>query len=373
MKHLYIIFLISFLHLVSFAQNEYYLAEGAKVVGIKLFDSSELMNSQFCQVKKVNKIIQYTPFEVEEFGFDDGRVYVSKEIHIADSSKRVFLERLQKGNTTLYYYRGKGIKTFFIQKDSTLLIEIPKKDKERNDYSRQLLNLTKDCPNILDACKLVSYNKKSLSRLISRYNQCVLKPFPHFKYGIINGYEFKRLIPYNKGKNSYIDYFDFNYKGGYLIGLFIDNPISVSQFSLHIEATCSEFGQSYNKRINNEDIDFVFNCTSLKVPILIRYLYPSNIFRPFINIGLAGVYNLKNESMLLETKTQNNKITINETDEKLLIDKAQLGYCFGGGIEYKINFKNSIFIEFRYDKIYSISDKNLLNISGIKCVTGINF
>ena len=173
--------------MLSFGQTEYFSTDSTASHGVELIDGGELINSQFCRVKKGEKTIEYTPYEVEEFGFKNGRVYISKEIQIADSSKRVFMERLHNGNTTLYYYRGKGIKTFFIQKDSTLFIEIPKQDTAKEDYSNQLSNLTNDCPSVLDASKLVRYNKKSLSKFIARYNKCELKPFPSFKYGLTVG------------------------------------------------------------------------------------------------------------------------------------------------------------------------------------------
>lgn len=240
MRYLIIIFLISLLPILSFGQSDYFSTDSTSSLGIKLIDGGDLINSQFCQVKKGDKTIQYTPYEVKEYGFKDGRVYISKEIQIADSSKRVFLERLKKGNTTLYYYRGKGLKTFFIQKDSTLFVEIPEQDTEE-DYSTQLLNLTKDCSNVSDACKLVSYNKKSLSKLISRYNQCELKPFPHFKYGFLIGYEFLRLIPSSE-QNYNLKYFDYKYDGGFTIGIFLDNPILVSDISLHVELLLSKHG-----------------------------------------------------------------------------------------------------------------------------------
>ncbi len=323
MKHLYTIFLISLLPILSFGQSEYFSTDSTSSYGIKLVDGGDLINSQFCQVKKGDKTIQYTPYEVKEFGFKDGRVYISKEIQIADTSKRVFLERLHKGNTTLYYYKRKTIKTFFIQKDSTLFVEIPKQATDE-DYSKQLLSLTKDCSNVSGACKLVNYNKKSLSKLISRYNQCELKPFPHFKYGFLISYEFLRLIPPNEQNNDF-EYFDYKFDGGFSIGLFLENPILVSDFSLHAELLLSKHGYSYNKLVDNRDLDFVANFTSLNVPLLLKYAYPSNKIRPFINVGINGTYLIKNETLLYETIINETVIEINDTEVTSMLSDFQLG------------------------------------------------
>lgn len=371
MKHLYIIFLISLLPTLSYGQREYFSTDSTSSYGIKLVDGGDLINSQLCQVKKGDKILQYTPCEVKEFGFKDGRVYVSKEIQIADSSKRVFLERLEKGNTTLYYYRGKKLKTFFIQKDSTLFIEMPKQNTVE-DYSTQLLNLTKDCSNVSDACKLVSYNKKSLSKLISRYNQCELKPFPHFKYGFLIGYEFLLLIPSSKQNND-LEYFDYEYDGGFTIGVFLDNPILVSDFSLHAELLLSKHGYSYNKLVDNKDLDFVANFTSLNVPLLLKYAYPSNKIRPFINVGINGTYLVKNKSLLCETTINETTIEINDTEITSMISDFQLGYVIGGGLEYKLNYKKSLFFELRYCNQYNQGDTEFLGSSAFSVLTGINF
>jgi hypothetical protein len=372
MKHLYIIFLISFFPIFSFGQSEYFLTDSLTSVGIKLIDGGDLINSRLCQVKKGKKTIEYTPYEVKEFGFKDGRVYVSKEIHIADSLKRVFLERLHKGETNLYYYKGKGIKTFFIQKDSTLFVEVPKRNTAEEDFSKQLLNLTKDCPNVKDACKLVSYNKKSLSKLMARYNQCELEPFPHFRFGLLISYEFSKLIP-SEEKNEDFEYFDYNYDGSFSIGLFIDNPILASDFSIHTELLYSKHRYLYNKFINNNDIDFVANFSSINVPLLLRYEYPSNKIRPYINIGVVGTYHVKNETLLRKTNINETTIEINDAEITSMINNIQLGYAIGGGLEYKLNYKNSLFFELRYNNQYNQGGYEFLGTSVFNMITGMNF
>lgn len=357
--------------ILSFGQNEYFSTDSSTFAGIKLIDGGDLINSRICQVKKGEKTIKYTPYEVKEFGFKDGRVYISKEIQIADSSKRVFLERLNKGNTTLYYYKGRGIRTFYIQKDSTLFVEIPNQNNAGKDYSKQLINLTKDCPNVLDACKLVSYNKKSLFKLISRYNKCELKPFPHFKYGLLIGYEFLKLIPSNEEIND-LAYFNYKPDGSFSIGLFLDNPISVSDFSLHNELLLSKHGYSYNKLVDNKDLDFVANFTTLNIPLLLRYAYPSNKIRPFINVGIKGTYFIKNKTLLYETTINETTIEINDTEITSMISDFQLGYVIGGGLEYKLNYKNSLFFEIRYCNQYNQGSVEFQGNSAFSVLTGIN-
>lgn len=372
MKHFYIIFLFILLPTLSSGQNDYFSIDSSIFVGIKLTDGGDLINSKICQVENGENTIQYTPYEVEEYGFKDGRVYISKEIQIADSSKRVFLERLHRGETTLYYYKGKGTETFFIQKDSTLFVEIPAKVAKGEGYSKQLINLTKDCSNVSDACKLVRYNKKSLSKLISRYNQCELKPFPHLKYGFLTGYEFLRLIPSGE-RDDYLEHFDYKYDGAFLIGLFFDNPILVSDFSLHAELLLSKHGYSYNKLVDNRDLDFVANFTSLNIPLLLRYAYPSNKIRPFINTGIKGTYFVKNKTLLYETTIGETTIEINDAEINAMKSDFQLGYVIGGGMEFKLNYKNSVFFELRLCNQYNQAGSGFTGNSAFSVLTGLNF
>jgi len=343
--------------------------------GIILQNGSDLMNSKFCQIKFSSSVYKYGPSEIYEYGFKDGRIYISKEITILDSAQQVFLELLVRGKTNLYYLKGKGFRIFYLENDHTFLNEIPKKDykDEKIGFRERLSDFTSDCHNVSDAIKFTSYRKKSLSKLITRYNKCELKPFPHFRYGLNIGYEFTKLIITKGNEYQYINYLDFKYDGGFLIALFADYPISASDFSLHTELNFSKHGFSYNKLVEEKDIDFVSNISSLKIPVLLRYEYPLNKIRPFLNVGLLGSFNIRNEILVYEATITENIIEINDIEESGLIDDIQQGYCIGGGIECRLNYRNSFFFEIRYNNQFSITNPNSIKISEFKFITGINF
>jgi hypothetical protein len=199
-----------------------------------------------------------------------------------------------------------------------------------------------------------------------------LKPFPHIKYGFLIGYEFAKLIIGDK-QNIDFEHFEYKYDGTFSIGLFLDNPILLSDFSLHTEVYFAKHGYSFNTFVYNEDIDFVANLSSLKVPFLIKYAYPSNKIRPFINMGIVGTYFIKNETLLYKTTISENTIEINDMEKTSIINDIEIGYSIGGGIEYKLNFKNSLFFELRYNNPYSGGDSEFLGISTFNVFTGKNF
>jgi len=336
----------------------------------------------FCQEERSDSIIKYSPYELEEYGFKNGRSYISKDIQIADLSKKVFLECLQKGKATLYYYKGKNIQTFFIEKDSMPFAELPKHNPQNIKYSKQLLNITKDCPEVTDACKLAAYSKKSLSKLFERYNNCELKPFPHFKYGIIIAYvnprvtlsnEKKYEVPFIPVTNNYLEYFDYTNDGSFSSGIFMDYPILVSDYSLRIELLYSRHEYSYNESIEDKDLDLTANYSLINIPVLIRYTYPSNNIRPFVNIGFNASYLIKKETLLYESTIETNTLNINTTDLNSLFGSYLMGYVIGTGIEHKLRLRNSLFFELRYIHQYGLDNPKSIQLDGFNLLTGINF
>ena len=356
----------------AFGQGGYIATDTSKTVGVTILDGGEKGNARDCQIKDGDKIIRYSAYDLSEYGYKEGPVFVSKEIEFSGTPRRVFLERLFKGKVILYYYRADGIKTFYLQKDSSFFIELPKESAEGKRYNEQLSELTNDCEAVALVTKHVSYNKKSLTSLVSRYNDCVSKPFPHFRYGLNIGYDVSHLNPTSGNPNEKIKYMDFKYDGGFTLGLFIDNPIAGSDFSFHTGIDFSRHGFSSNKILNGNELDFVANISSVEIPLQIRYVYPSDLIRPFANIGILGAYNLRNETMFFETVVVNNLVEIFDAQVSDLISDIHYGYSFGGGVEYKINFRNSLIFELRYTKRIGIEKESIDN-SGFKFVTGFTF
>jgi len=358
--------------LIANGQKNYISNDSAIVIGINLIDGGDLINSQICQVMKGNKTIIYTPYDLNEYGFDDGRVYISKEIQISGLTQKVFLERLNKGKLTLYYYKGKDNTTFFIEEDSTLFVEIPKIDNAEKPFSELLLNYTNDCPNVADACKLAAYNKKSFTKLFTRYNNCELKPFPYVKYGLFFGMVGSKLVLKPNSSLQAIDISNFNHDNNLYYGIFVDVPISVSDFSVFSSIGLYQSSFYANTISDEYDVDAVINLTSFKVPLLIRYTLPKIGYRPYINIGLNYTNNLRNESSVYMAKKDYNIIHF-ATDKDYLISNHQIGYACGLGMQYNLRYNRSLFIEFRYNKEYSLREAEILNINNIELISGINF
>lgn len=377
MKNLYC-FLLFFIFLPGnlYGQKDYYSTDSTLSVGIKLVRNTDVKNSMLCQVIKGEEIIDYTPYDIKEYGFNNGRVYVSNEIQLSDKEKKVFLERLQQGETKLYYYRANGLKLFFIEKDSLNLVEIPRRNSEKISYNDLLLDITEDCENLREASKYVAYRKRSLTKYIKRYNNCELKPFPHVRFGFTVGYELLKIKPPKTNIIKELNNFNFKYDGNFSLGLFLDLPILVSDISAHFETNYSRHGFSYSSTEGLIDNDLACNFSSLSIPFMIKYAYPSNDIRPYFGLGFSYMRLITENSLFFSADKSEEIIFIdrvqNESTDYDAIDNNQIGALIGGGIEYKISSGNSLFFEIRYSYLKPISNSSSLSSSVINFNLAIN-
>lgn len=373
-KYLFFILLNGFLSVVSYGQMAYVATDTSIAYGADLVENNAIISSRICQEIYNDSIISYSPDQVREYQYSDGRLYISKQIETPDSLKRVFLEQLVKGNTTLYFYKSDGIKTFFIEKDSTVFKELVKRSKVKKGYKKVLRGVCKDCSHMDVAIANVSYRKKSLSKLVTRYNNCEKKPFPHFRYGVTLGYEYAKFTASSNINNKDIAYFDFDHDKTIAFGLFVDQPIMSSDVSFHGEFYYVKHAYSYNKFKVDKDIDLVVNLSSLRLPLLIRYAYPSNYVRPFLNAGFIASYNFNNETLFYEMLRSDDTYALVEyRDSSSLIADLNIGYCVGGGLDILLGAKHSLFLELRYTNQSFFSLNDPLKMSGYNLIASFNF
>jgi hypothetical protein len=352
-------------------QRGYYVKDSLVSVGVKLIDGGAIKNAQQCQVEGKKETLTYSPDEVKEYGFVDGSVYISRIIKIDNEEKKVFLERLVEGKINLYYYKDKKGKKFFFEKDNGQLVEVLKKGIDNSNYKNFIKPYTQDCNNVTEALKLVSYTKPSLSKYIDQYNSCLHKPFPFVRYGLIIGYGISK--PQNlKISDKILKNAVFKNDNTFNIGVFGDIPIFFSYFSLHPEMYFQKNGFSSHSIIGNTVNDIIINTTSINIPLLIRYTFPTLKLRPYVNVGGAFTYNLRNNNAVYPATISNNIIEIEETNKRNIYSEKQIGYAVGGGIQYNIDYRKSLFFELRYNNLYGLTDETYGNKS-FQFIIGINF
>lgn len=368
------LFLFFFLAaMVSSGQHSYLLKKDSSTLGINLQVENEIENSKFCNVLIGDKLVKYTPYEVEEYGFQNGDVYFSKDILLNGEKKRVFLKRLYEGKMSLYCYREKGLKTFFIEKDSSSLMELPKKDKVNKDFHNHLLTLTADCANVKDVIPLVSYTNHSLIELVKRYNRCDKSPFLHFRYGLTMGFGFTTLKKTSALENYSMNYFDLKSVGNFKGGVFAEFPIYSSKYKFYTELYYSKYSYSDNQIVEDKEKDLFIHFSSIKMPIMIRYEMSGTKIRPFINAGTLLAKNFDIEDRIFDVTKKDNVYILDLISHPSFISNYQYGFCAGAGLEYPLTERNSLFFELRLNKLLNISYTNYLNATELNLTTSFNF
>jgi len=373
-KNLIGLFLVLFFFpIVLQGQQNYYITDSSKVEGVSLITGGNMINYQYCQILDNDKIIKLTPDEVKEYGFDNGKVFVSKEIEDMFKTKRVFLELLSSGDINLYFYENKYRKVFYLERENTFIDLMSFSKDNEQDLKETLFEWTQDCSEFEDVVKYVHYNKESLRLFIDKYNNCELKSFPRPRFGITVGYEFSKLmlssITYD-GLNS----LNSEYSGGITGGILLDVPVFIDIISLHTEVVFSKNIYSYSGIYVNKEVDLLASIYVLKYPVLLRYSHNFNNIRPFADIGFEGAVVLKKEeASYFKTSQNTNLISISSTDISSVINTWHMGYAFGAGFEYRLNSNLSLLFEMRYTTQYGLTSPDSFKTNYFEFSTGIIF
>jgi len=373
--NLKIFYFFVFLHFNSilFSQNSYFIKDTVSTFGSKNleFNSSEI-NSKFCILSNGDSIIRYTPHQVSEYGFEDGRIFIAKRVQLPDSLQTVFLERLIDGPLSLYYYEGENYKTFFISKDSTYFKELSfYNSKENADFRKQLSGLISDCKQLEDASKLVKYNRTAIKEFFKRLNDCDSESFPTLRYGFTNGLQLLRLNLASDFNNDKLTLMDYQFRAGYTAGFFADIPIFPSAFSVYTGINLSKHGFSYFEYIDGYDVDFVLNIISIEIPLMLKYTLPIVDYRPYLTAGISTNYHIKNKGEIFETKNTGNVINLGTGYKVSVIDNFQYGIITETGLEKKLDYRHYLSLGVRYSLISG--SKKSFGSSEFSLITRISF
>lgn len=364
-----LLYVFYFFFLAAHGQNGYIITDSMQRDKMIIMDLRDINNARYCKVKENGEWVLYKPKDIKEYGLSNGIVYISKEIPAGDPDKSVFLERLQQGKVNFYYYMDTlGVTRYYFEKAGQGMTEITRRNSDGLSFRRQLSAITADCPEFSNALKLVVYKKYPLSVLISRYNECELKPIPTFRFGLIAGYNSVKLIKVQDDEVPY--YFDLQYEGGYTLGLFADRPLLAGNFSIHPELYYTKLRMSYNSLMADKEMDLVSNISFLKMPVLIRYSLPAVRIRPFINLGGILSATIRDKTLMYKTRITGDIIEIMSAKKPEPLNKILIGYVIGGGVEFKLNASHSLFLEIRHNTFTGSHGNE--KISEFNCMTGIN-
>ncbi len=328
-----------------FSQNNNYIqTDSVTTTGVNLIKGSPNQNAQFIIVKSMVGEIMHYPDQLIGYGFQGGPEYISRSIIVNGQPERVFLERISKGKISFYYYTGKGLKTFFLEKDSTIFIELA----DRNDFRRPILEHTYDFDWKTNQVQLARYNRNSLKRLMSIYNSGINRPLPFPRFGVTAGFSVMNLAVPDNLKIVRSANLSFSPGSSPQLGIFADLPVNASYFSVNTGVYLSKHGFSANGVTSQADVDVIVNLISARLPVLLRYTVPTLTWRPFINAGGIGSWYLKYKREVYESTVRENTIIINEIEPSSASTRVRYGYSLGAGLQYNLNYRNAASLEVRY-------------------------
>ncbi len=356
-----IVILLPLSQFVYSQRNNYLEVDSMVTSGINLVNGLPHQNAQFIVEKRKTGEITYFPDQLSGYGFRGGPEYISKSIIVNGQSKRVFLEIISEGRINLYYYAEKGFTTYFLEKNSTVFVEIP----DRYDFRVPIIENTSDFNWKANQVQMARYNRNSLEKLISMYNKGINRPLSYRRFGVTAGYSVMYLAVPEDLNVGQVDFLSFSPGSSPQVGIFADLPVMMSDFSVNAGVNLSKHGFSANSVTAQSDVDVVVNLVSARMPVLLRYTIPTLTWRPFINAGAVGSWYLKYKREIYESTFMENSIIINEVESSAVSSRVSIGYSVGAGLQYNITSGNATSLEVRYSQFPGINRESEMSFAEI--------
>lgn len=325
------------------------------------------------------------------YGFVDDRQYESKIIEVGENEKEeIFLQVLVKGDISLY----RDYKRYFAEKGDTISYELSNEYLEKikygvvhnvksNRYVAMLRLLMTDCEEVQNKIHRTPYREKSLTELVTSYNNCIDDPSGDFSsvvykenkkwiqldLGLFAGVNFSKLdFAAQDLANSYLT--EQPYKdvspliGSYLeIGFPRINERLSLQTGIHyvpVKYSSSSFHYTgYATQYNDVSIAL----DQLKIPVGIKFSMISNSLEPYINLGYSRTIYINSSSLYYN---ENDKTE--ETYEGIAFEmtKSQQGLWAGVGIKNKLFSKFKFFVELRVEQTGGIVENPLYSFTRLQ-------
>ena len=354
----------------------------------------------------ISQSITYSPEDIKSFGFINGGRFESARL----DNKRVFITCLVKGKVNLLY----DGKTIYVENavigitpltKRAVQLNLPEGKVKTTDYKDLLNKLLTNTPSF-SIPDNIALNTSEIKDLIVKYNVSSKSETRIFttnkkdefytemqnigaytsRYGVIGGVNATRIFA--TAKETYISMFIPEmtfYEYTPVAGIFFNHQLNRSKEKIMVQAELLVFRNSiyiyneanYGYGHDKYRSDITISYTGIKVPLFIQ----ANLFKgkgkiiPFINMGifytkyLGGNYTRVGE---YETATH---IVRPFEDNSLHIKSQAKGIMLGGGVKYKINAKNYLFLDMRAefcDGIFTTKDLSQ-HISSFNILGGYNF
>lgn len=374
------------------------------IPGTILFNDLRIYFS--CTFKnEFNQIETFQPFEINGFGFNEGKFFISKKVPTNKGEKNYFVEFLIKGKANIYFYRDDN-QHYLFENNESKIIELTQEDiiLERqdgsfyirpNNYKNKLKLLLNDCPDIYNEIDNLVLDHKNLISFAKDYHnytcdseKCIIferEPTPPFvKFGplaglAINSLRFGSTLSTNYSYSQFIgiriqikNLFHWVEHTSILSDITINRLTSYTFTSNGLCDVIQYGNDSY--RLNHPSIDKISSTPQLnidpillKLPIIIEHSTSSKRIGLIYGIGLTNNIVLKyNEIFEIQTY----EYYLNKS-----IPTYQAGIILEGGLNYTFPKKHNIFLKVNLELSESMNVNQALRMQNktISFCTGYMF
>jgi hypothetical protein len=340
------LFLLFLPYLPLFSQSSFFTRDSVTKINIKVFDNGRA-NFKYCNVIEGGKNISFSPHEVSEYGLANGRRYESKDLQIKNEVVKVFMERLVKGKTNLYYFRGYGLKTFFYEKDDEGLVELPRIDKKDNsDYKNRLVSLNPDCSADLKTTKNIRYTRNYVRRYVEMNNDCEFAKLPGIGIGVIGGGgNFRFNTTTLGGLSNLFDDIRFRTSNVYALGLSLEYPIWVSNLALYSDIMFYSHTASFERITQTNGVSMSFINKGLSIPLMLKASMNQTPESLYLKVGPVFSLTMQTQDLLTTRNTPNGPLI---DSFEPLTSSSHIGFSVASGLDVFMGSLGKANLELRY-------------------------
>ena len=339
----------------------------------------DIFNAQYVNFNDGKTLMKYTPDQINYWGVEDSRIFISKTIIEDDYEKQVFLEYIIRDNVSLYIYtaENQGIR-YFVQKgvDPIRELKMGRRVNEQGmevvyqEYLGILRILFDDCEETKEQIPSTSFGLPGFTKIVKNYNNCIdpegvfferkIKKENIVDIEVLLGYNIPQFSITNKGDEHwyYLQESTVEPKSYLSYGLNVAfNLPKLKGVSLSLGAVFGKwkfdaiYEYELNPPIDMERRIFAYKYTVVTLPIIVRYTYRLNKFKPFVNVGFSYTMMPKNNMELInETYYTDGTVDRNKVYPNILFESRHSGFEAGIGMKYELLEFADIHFEVRYQQ-----------------------
>ena len=369
------------------AQNNYLpgyviMNEGDTLYGLIDY-KLEKINQETCFFKENNASPAriYSPKDISGYRFlKNGKYYVSKNIDLNDTVRKVFLEYMVNGMMDLFYYVIDGQPYFFFEDENGKMFSVTKeKDridefqvKRDNKYDGIIRYKFRDYHSIARYNKKFDFNQKSMINIVKTYHEnvctsgdaCIIyeNVKPDDKEIDVN-------ISVYTGLEVFVFGFDYDrlYMNIPTVPLggefeFIHPQLS-KNIGLYADVSITKMDRVVDNIKYGEDVysyykKFYFDVYPVSLRLGIKYTYPVKSFKPFIKAGFSSKHLFPGNQLLVQSKRRYLDDTQNLGPASSFYRKNYSGLHIGIGTGYQLKNECDLYFSLIFDSYVSKSYAN---------------